>query len=156
MDKVIELLWESNDCPFPGEGCLYTQGDTEENCRRCIMHRLKRTSDTASAFDHYQSKARKSANLEAPKEKRILNWCFGIMGEAGEVIDTIKKHLFHKHEAPRTALMEELGDLLWYISNLAYEYKISLDELAYNNVSKLKKRYPQGFSPERSVNRDDK
>ena len=81
----------------------------------------------------------------------------GVAGEAGEVADTIKKELGHGHgrDLTRPKVAKELGDVLWYIACLANEYGYSLSEIATMNIDKLKARYPDGFSTERSINRDD-
>jgi NTP pyrophosphatase (non-canonical NTP hydrolase) len=73
--------------------------------------------------------------------------CFamGLAGEAGETVDIIKKHFYHKRPLNPTDLLEELGDTLWYLSMLALKFNISLQEIAIANIAKLAKRYPQGF-----------
>lgn len=77
----------------------------------------------------------------------------GIAGEAGEVADMIKKHLGHGHDLDIGALAKELGDVLWYIADLATATGISLGMVAQMNLDKLAVRYPNGFDPERSRNR---
>lgn len=80
----------------------------------------------------------------------------GLTGEAGEVADIVKKVVHHRHpldEATRAKLVKELGDVLWYIAHAANVLEISLDDIAHANVEKLRKRYPDGFSSERSINR---
>lgn len=79
----------------------------------------------------------------------------GIAGEAGEVADTIKKELGHGHgrDLTREKVARELGDVMWYVAVLANEYGYSLSEIAGMNIDKLKARYPEGFSAERSINR---
>ena len=80
----------------------------------------------------------------------------GIAGESGEVADIIKKVVHHRHpldEATREKLLKELGDVLWYVAHAASVLGVTLDDVAYANVEKLRKRYPDGFSSERSINR---
>jgi len=50
-------------------------------------------------------------------------------------------------------IAEELGDILWYIAALATTLKLDLGEIAQQNIKKLKKRYPEGYSDERSRER---
>jgi NTP pyrophosphatase (non-canonical NTP hydrolase) len=78
----------------------------------------------------------------------------GIVGEAGEVAELIKKHLFHGHLLDRDKVISELGDVLWYITVLAAELNVPLEVLFEHNISKLRKRYPSGFSPEASKNQE--
>ena len=49
--------------------------------------------------------------------------------------------------------MKELGDVLWYVSQLAADIGVTLDEVAQKNVDKLKARYPEGFTEQASLNR---
>ena len=83
------------------------------------------------------------------------NYAMGLSGESGEVTDLIKKELYHGHSAEPMAIKKELGDVLHYLSGLATMYGLSLEEIAAANIEKLKKRYPDGFSQEASINRED-
>ena len=76
-------------------------------------------------------------------------------GEAGEVAEVIKKHLFHATPLDQDALAKELGDCLWYIGAFATVLGLSMDDIAQRNIDKLRKRYPEGFDTERSRNRTD-
>jgi NTP pyrophosphatase (non-canonical NTP hydrolase) len=77
----------------------------------------------------------------------------GIAGEAGEVVDNIKKGIFHQHGLDENKVKEELGDLLWYVAGLCTQLGLDLDEVMVANIEKLQKRYPGGFSVEDSKNR---
>lgn len=79
----------------------------------------------------------------------------GIAGEAGEVIDLIKKWQFQGHELNVHALVNELGDVMWYMAELADYLGVRLDDVAENNIRKLERRYPQGFTAELSRGRVD-
>ena len=83
------------------------------------------------------------------------NYAMGLSGESGEVTDLIKKELFHGHSEDYDGIEKELGDVLHYLSGLATMYGLSLEEIAIANIEKLKKRYPDGFSQEASINRED-
>lgn len=107
-------------------------------------------------FTEYQQLAERTARTakETP-EKRFINFSFGLTGETGEVIDCLKKHLFHGHPLDREKLKIELGDVMWYVATLATTAGISLQDVAEANIEKLRKRYPEGFSEERSNHRED-
>jgi NTP pyrophosphatase (non-canonical NTP hydrolase) len=65
----------------------------------------------------------------------------------------MKKILWHGHDFDRAKTVEEISDVLWYISEMCSAWGISLDEVAECNVKKLMARYPVAFDEERSRNR---
>lgn len=77
----------------------------------------------------------------------------GLCGESGEVTEIIKKHFYHGHKLDRDNLLLELGDVAWYLAVIAELCGIELSEVFEANIEKLQKRYPDGFSSERSINR---
>lgn len=85
----------------------------------------------------------------------LLNGALGLTGEAGEVGDIIKKHIFHGHDLDREALYKELGDVCWYLALLCESLNISIRDVVKMNIDKLMKRYPKGFSESASINRED-
>ena len=98
-------------------------------------------------FDTYQIKARKTA-LYPNLGSNFIYPTLGLVGEAGEVAEKVKKvirdknSVFDKNE--KLALKKELGDVLWYISNLCSEFNFSLDEVAQGNLDKLSLRASKG------------
>lgn len=106
-------------------------------------------------LDRYQVLAEVTMDRTRQQGRDALaNGALGIAGEAGEVADAIKKHLFHGHALDVEGLRDELGDVLWYVATLAKTLGLSLDDVAAANVAKLKARYPEGFDPARSRARD--
>ena len=87
------------------------------------------------------------------REEQLSNAALGLAGEAGETADMVKKHLFHEHPLDHDAIVKELGDCLWYVAAMATTLGVSLDEVGERNIEKLRRRYPDGFSAERSLNR---
>lgn len=83
----------------------------------------------------------------------VLNGCLGLAGESGEVLDMVKKWVFHEKELDREHLKKEIGDVMWYVAMLCESFGFELDEILQMNVDKLKARYPEGFDPERSNHR---
>lgn len=94
--------------------------------------------------------------LEDPMSMAKLNAAIGLGSESGEVLELVKKRFFHGHEwTPQTQehLKKELGDSAWYWVLCCWAHDIDPAEVLAMNIAKLKARYPEGFSTERSVNR---
>jgi NTP pyrophosphatase (non-canonical NTP hydrolase) len=106
-------------------------------------------------LDDYQQLAARTLGRDRTHEQQLANAALGLTGEAGEVAEVIKKHLFHDTPLNQEALAKELGDCLWYIGAFATVLGLSLDDIAQRNVDKLRKRYPEGFDTERSRNRTE-
>ncbi len=86
---------------------------------------------------------------------RMAVAALGLCGEAGAAAELFKKYLGHGHPIAVYDVMRELGDLLWYVAELASVMGVSLDDIAETNVEKLKRRYPDGFSEAASMARVD-
>ncbi len=101
--------------------------------------------------DTYQQLAQRTSPDDG--HDRILNGCMGLCGESGECMDVLKKHMMQGHKLNREKLLEELSDVMWYAAELATGLDASLGAVMNANIEKLKRRYPNGFSPEASINR---
>lgn len=91
---------------------------------------------------------------ENPFYLRLIHGTLGITGEAGEVADLVKKHIFHGHDLDKEHLAKELGDVCWYLAVTADVIGYDFETILKMNIEKLRARYPDGFSSERSINRD--
>lgn len=80
------------------------------------------------------------------KRGNLVCSLLGIAGESGEVIDLLKKYIFHATPLDTTHLKKEVGDLMWYITLLCNTMGLDLEEVFKANIDKLSKRYPHGFS----------
>jgi NTP pyrophosphatase (non-canonical NTP hydrolase) len=105
-------------------------------------------------LNEYQELASRTARKDV-KGKKLAEYGMGISGESGELTDYLKKVVFHQHQMDREHVREELGDILWYLSNTAKLCGWTLEEVATFNVEKLMKRYPDGFSSQDSIKRVD-
>jgi len=98
-------------------------------------------------FSDYQTKSRKTAGYPAIGHP-VIYPALGLVNEAGEVAGKIKKVFRdkdgHISAETREALKAELGDVLWYISQVATELGLSLDEIAEANIAKLLDRSKRG------------
>jgi NTP pyrophosphatase (non-canonical NTP hydrolase) len=89
--------------------------------------------------------------------KNLINCVFGIVGESGEIIDLLKKHLFQSHSLDIKKLKEEIGDLFWYLSELCNIFNFKFKTIQEENIEKLRLRYPDAeFKIEDSIKRRDK
>lgn len=105
-------------------------------------------------FNLYESLAQRTSSPKHSRIDKITNGLMGLNGESGECIDVLKKHFFQGHELDTEKIIDELGDVLWYIAETCKGLGINMEEVARHNIAKLMKRYPEGFSVERSVNRE--
>tara|TARA_Y100000296_G_C5027984_1_gene183288 strand:- start:170 stop:463 length:294 start_codon:yes stop_codon:yes gene_type:complete len=94
-------------------------------------------------FDEYQRLSARTSAMEWgwPQDKAVANATIGLCGEAGEVAEHIKKREFHGKDAGADALKAELGDVLWYVAELATLHGMTLGDVAASNVAKLEERY---------------
>ena len=106
-------------------------------------------------LDRYQQLAGRTSGAGGDGERRLVIAALGLAGEAGEFANMVKKLTAHGHDIPRTELADELGDVLWYIAEAASACGLHLGDIAQQNVDKLRRRYPEGFSQERSINREE-
>lgn len=105
--------------------------------------------------NEYQKLAMTTLNPELNERDVLINGVMGLCGEAGEVIDLVKKHLAQGHELNREKMIDELGDVAWYLAEIATVLDVPLEDVLTRNIEKLKRRYPEGFSTEKSINRED-
>jgi NTP pyrophosphatase (non-canonical NTP hydrolase) len=104
-------------------------------------------------LDEYQKLALRTAGHRDSEDKVLIYAALGLAGESGEVAEVIKKTFFHGHQLDKESLHQELGDVLWYVAVMAAGLGFGLDQIAQANVAKLRSRYPEGFSEERSIHR---
>ncbi|MDP2631319.1 MAG: nucleoside triphosphate pyrophosphohydrolase family protein [Candidatus Uhrbacteria bacterium] len=98
-------------------------------------------------FEEYQKKSRKTA-LYPNLGNNFPYVVMGLCGEAGEVADKLKKTIRDDGgevtDEKRAEVTKELGDVLWYVAQLATELNLSLDEIAELNIEKLYSRLQRG------------
>ncbi len=104
-------------------------------------------------INEYQKLAMRTLNPELSQKDILINGVMGLCGESGEAIDIVKKHLAQGHELDKAHLVKELGDVAWYIAELATVLGYDLEDVLQMNINKLMERYPEGFSTQDSLNR---
>jgi len=94
-------------------------------------------------FKEYQKKSRKTA-IYPQLGKNYIYPTLGLAGESGEVAEKIKKIIRDKKgkidQETSKEIKKELGDVLWYVSQLASELKLNLNDVAENNIEKIYSR----------------
>lgn len=96
----------------------------------------------------------------SPTECHMLHMLIGLTGEVGELVDAIKKNIIYGKELDRDNLVEELGDIEFYLEGLRQGLDIDRDETLAENIMKLETgeqaRYTDGYSDDAAIRRDDK
>lgn len=97
------------------------------------------------AANDYQRLAARTVNPAQDWDARVANFALGLAGESGEVVDEIKKVLYHDKTLDLDTLGAELGDVAWYLSQLCLLFGLDFEQVLLGNLRKLQARYPNGF-----------
>lgn len=103
-------------------------------------------------MNEYQQAAARTIRKDLYPEQQGMHALHGIVGEIGE-IHSIYQKSYQGHEIDRNHLKKEFGDLLWFIAEYCTAMGWTLEEVAQGNIDKLKARYPEGFSEDKSLHR---
>lgn len=103
----------------------------------------------------YQKEVLRTLNQELTPREQIINMALGLTGESGEVADLVKKAYFQGHSLDKEKLINELGDICWYLTNMCNCIGVELEDVFQLNIDKLNKRYKEGFSSTESIKRVD-
>ena len=103
----------------------------------------------------YQKLAMRTCSIPYTDRGAMLTHAvLGLASEAGEVAGIFQK-TYQGHEADTEHIKKELGDCLWMIAEACEALEFDLGDVMMTNIEKLKDRYPEGFSVERSLHRED-
>jgi len=95
-------------------------------------------------IDTYQAKAAETDESQKCTSPPYLYYVLGLCGESGEVSEKIKKLMRNKNGKIDKEFLEdiksELGDIMWYVSRLAFQFGIDMSEITSYNLKKLKSR----------------
>lgn len=136
--------------------------DEVEICITALAtHKPETLDDLLSEFDKMTlALAKDGADIKralTPEQANLWHMATGISGEAGEVEDAIKKHVIYQKPLDVGNIKEELGDLLFYMSNLMQSVGLSFKDVLQHNIDKLSVRYASGkYSDEQAQQRADK
>lgn len=102
-------------------------------------------------FRSYQKKAGRTLDPTTPTGKALAHFALGLGGEAGEVLEPIKKFLFCNKSLVVGELAAELGDVLWYVAALCTTLGLDMGAVAEGNLRKLEERHPDKTDERRDV-----
>ncbi len=106
-------------------------------------------------LNDYQKLCLRTATVPMDEKTMHLTWSLALAGEVGELANRTKKVFLHGHDYEKEKVVEELGDILWYIAVYSHDIGVDLQTVAQENILKLEKRYPDGFSTDASINRKE-
>ena len=104
------------------------------------------------SFKQYQREARRTQNRELSPRDQLEHALWGLASEVGEVC-SIHQKTHQGHPMDLAELRKEVGDVIWFCAELCDVYGYDLGEIAQNNITKLRKRFPDGFAVEKSIHR---
>ncbi len=104
-------------------------------------------------LDEYQREASRTMRFGADMQTDKLLLAIGLAGEAGEAANVVKKMIRDDNQGGemRAKLLDEAGDCLWQIAALLEIFGMSLSDAAAQNLEKLRRRYPRGFTPDGGI-----
>ena len=91
-----------------------------------------------------------------PSQCELLHAAIGIAGEAGELLDAVRKHVFDEQPLDEDNVIEELGDLCFYLEAACQAIKMKRADIEELNMAKLFERYKDGYSDQQAIERKDK
>lgn len=114
---------------------------------------MKRTADC----DDYMSLAMRTEPteyLKLPVHERLNHGVQGCVTEAGELTDALKRFIHYGTDIDRVNILEECGDMLWYLAIILDSIGSNFAEAQAVNIAKLRKRFPDKFTQADAVDRD--
>lgn len=113
---------------------------------------VPQVSDIIAIYPLFVEKMMPQHNRES--NDYMLECAMGMSGESNEILEHFKKYRWHGHELNVEELIDELGDVLFYVVAMMNALNLDASEIMLNNHNKLTKRYPDGFDANRSINRE--
>lgn len=119
---------------------------------RCPQHRALGRLESCSFA------AAQTTSIDPPDHSgaMLLHGVIGLTGEVGELAGAIERYAYYEKDFDRLNVIEEMGDVLWYLSELCDALDIPMERVMRLNISKLRKRFPENFDHElaKEENRD--
>ena len=105
--------------------------------------------------NEYQRLAGRTMNPELDGESTTRHALYGLASEVGEVMSIFQHALQEGEPISLPLVINEMGDVLWFASELLTSLDIPLDFVMQRNITKLLERYPEGFDAGRSMRRHE-
>lgn len=150
--KVLDRLYRETNISFDALMGYSRNLSAAEPDDRDEMN--ENTAENALTLDEYQYMAARTINPDLDQYRTLLHAVHEIAAECGEIHALFQK-TYQGHAMDLTELQLEVGDLLWGIAEICTAMRWELSAVARANIDKLLKRYPDGFSSDRSVNREE-
>lgn len=104
--------------------------------------------------NEYQKLAARTINPDLNRIEQEMHALHGMAGEVGEIHSLYQKK-YQGHPLDQNHLRKECSDLLWFIAEMCTAWGWHLDDVMQENIDKLIARYPEGFTAERSLHREE-
>lgn len=118
------------------------------------MEGYQQLAERTSKYKGLEYDSQADADNNEGARERLLVQTLALCGEAGELANVLKKHCYG-HPYDQEGVTDELGDLLWYVAEVASANGYSLEEVARRNLEKLKNRHGDKFNLQGSLNRKE-
>ena len=105
-------------------------------------------------INEYLMLTERTRSILETKQLDNLHMALGLVTEAGEIADVLKKNLAYNKEIDYINLQEEMGDICWYLAGLCNINGFDFEKILQTNIDKLRSRYPDKFTNENALNRD--
>lgn len=129
-----------------------TKDEVELTKRFLTAGEYQRQADNTNLTEEgYEKVQGRVSDLEFVK---LAHAGMGLVTEAGEFTDMLKKHAIYGKALDRVNLAEELGDLMWYVALACNTLGISMEDVMAKNIAKLKIRFPEKFTEAHALERD--
>lgn len=144
VDKVMELYMKHGELP------VFIDEDRE---KQMLYNEFYEVCDVPlMRGNEYQELAARTINPDLNNEEAMYHALHGMVGEIGEMHSLYQK-AYQGHPRDYDHLKKELGDLLWFVAEYCTAMGWTMEEVMQLNIDKLRARFPEGFTAERSLHR---